>query len=369
MAYTLGSIHFEARGDSAVAENFRNLLESLQTQDQRVDIVFDFIDELPAWSNESYISLDNYRIGNDRFSIMEKLFFCEFRYAQKPARVLISPAKTGLSRKIRRTINKSWRYFHTHGAPAYLHHLKRFVFYIYMPFIELMLLKSQSTLAHCSAIENDGRVVLFPAWGGVGKTSIMSLYLDKGWKFLSDDSCVIASSGNASIHPLPMHIYKYHEIQSPELIAKMLSQLTPVDRLLWRVIGKIKEPDNLVRWISAGKVFGKDKISSGGKISAVVHMHRQMNCSVFSLTKVDAQETAKLLASTILDEINNLANMSIVLHSCQPNDFVPDIGSLHRQIVGIYTGAFASADCYTISIPPQATGKDTYAFLSDNKLF
>ena len=369
MVYTLGGINFAIRGSSAIADNFKLLLASLQTQNQQIDAVFDFVDELPAWPDEPHISLDNYRIGVNRFQMTEKLFSCEFRYAEKPARILISPARVGLSRKIQRTLNKSWRYFHTHGKPAYLHHLKRFVFYVYMPFIELMLLKNQSTLAHCSAIENNGRAVLFPAWGGVGKTSIMSLYLDKGWKFLSDDSCVISSDGKASIHPLPMHIYKYHEIQSPELVAKMLSQLAPADRLLWRAIGKLKKPDRLVRWISAEKVFGKDKLSTGGKISAVVHMHRQMNCSSFSLARVDAQEVAKLMASTILDEINNLANMSIVLHSCQSNDFVPDIGSLHRHIVDIYSSAFAAANCYTISIPQQATGKDTYAFLQNNKLF
>jgi hypothetical protein len=369
MKYALGNVNFAVKGNSVIAENFRNLLESLQTHDPRVDIVFDFVDELPAWNGRPYVSLDNYRIAGDRFRLTEKLFSCEFRHMEKPARILISPARTGFARKVQRAINKSWRYFHTHGRPAYLHHLKRFVFYIYMPFIELMLLKNQATLAHCSAIENNGRIVLFSAWGGVGKTSIMSLYLDNGWKFLSDDSCVIAANGKASIHPLPMHIYKYHERQSAELVTKMLSQLTSADRLLWRVIGKMKKPDRLVRWIAAEKVFGKEKISAGGKISAVVHMHRQMNCNSFSFDKVDAQDVAKLMASTILDEINNLANTSIVLHSCQPHNYVPDIGNLYRKIVDIYSSAFAAADCYTISIPQQATGKDTYSFLTDNRLF
>jgi len=104
---------------------------------------------------------------------------------------------------------------------------KRFIFYVYMPFIELMLLKKNSTLAHCSAVERDGRCILFPAMGGCRKNKHHEPILDKGWEvsvrwFLCHQQqrqCVNSSA--------PMHIYKYHEVQSPELIAKMLSQLTP----------------------------------------------------------------------------------------------------------------------------------------------
>jgi len=368
MAFTLGSVGFTVVGNSVIAENFKKLLTGLRTPNEQVAIIFEFVDELPAWNNQPYVSLDDYRISNDRFRVSEKLFCCEFRHAETPARVLIAPRNASASRNIQRTINKSWRYLHTHGGKAYLHHLKRFIFYVYMPFIELMLLKKHSTLAHCSAVERDGRCILFSAWGGVGKTSIMSLCLDKGWKFLSDDSCVIAADGSVAIHPLPMHIYKYHEVQSPELVSKMLSRLAPASRFLWHTLGKMKKPDRLVRWIGAETVFGKESISAGGSVSAVIHMHRQMNCSQFTLAKVDAERVARLMASTILDEINNLANMAIVLHSFKSNDFVPDIEQVHRQLVEIYSTAFAKANCYTISIPTEAKGSDTYAYLCDKKL-
>ena len=368
MNFAVGNVNVAIVGKSLIAKNLRKILESIQTENSHNDLVFEFVDELPSWSGRRYIPLDNYSISNDRLRVFERLFCYELRVSENPVRVLVAPRKTDVFRSAQRAINKSWRYFHTHGSRAYLHYLKRFVFYLYMPLVELALLKNQSSLAHCSAVEKGDRVVLFPAWGGVGKTGIMSRYIDDGWKFLSDDSCIIAADGTAYIHPLPIHIYKYHEIQSKELVRKMLSQATTFDRLLWRFLAKVKEPDKLVRWVNVDKVFGKDKISTRGKIFTVIHMHRHMQCGTFNLKSVKPNEVAKLMASTILDEINNLANMSIILHSCQSFDFIPDITHLHTRIIDIYSSAFAKASCYTIAIPEQATAENIHSFIEDNKL-
>lgn len=368
MSFAVGNVNIAVVGESATAKNLRKILESIQTEDSNADLIFEFVDELPSWSDRVYVPLDNYNISNGRLRVTEKLFCYELRLSENPVRVLIALRKTDVFRSTQRAINKSWRYFHTHGSGAYLHYLKRFVFYLYMPLVELVLLKKQSSLAHCSAVEKGGRAVLFPAWGGVGKTGIMSRYINDGWKFLSDDSCVIAADGTAYIHPLPMHIYKYHEIQSSELVKKMLSQATAFDKLLWRFLSQIKKSDKLVRWVSADKVFGKEKISTQGKISAVIHMHRRMQCDTFKLKSVDSHEVAKLMASTILDEINNLANVSIAVHSCHPIDFIPDLMHLHGNVIDIYSDAFAKASCYTIAIPEQATAENVHSFIEDNKL-
>lgn len=368
MRFSVGDITVALVGTSRIAEKLGDIMGYVQTENSDVDLVFEFVDELPGRGPQPYVSLDNYEISLDRLRVKEKLFCYELYLSEHPARVLVSLRRTDLARKVQKAVTKSWRYFHTHGGRAHLHYLKRFIFYLYMPLVELILLKNNSSFAHCSAIEKQGRAVLFPAWGGVGKTSIMSRYLDEGWRFLSDDSCVIDANGTASIHPLPMHIYKYHEIQSSPLVTRMLLRSSRADRLLWRFLSRIKKPDKLVRWVGADTVFGSDKISTSGKISAVVHIHRYIQCDEFILEKVPPVKVAGLMGSTILDEINNLANISIIAHSCEPMDFIPDIAALHKCIVDTYSDAFTQADCYTIAIPERATAQDIYSFIQDNNL-
>ena len=369
MNFALGHTNIAVVGKSFIAENLREILQSIQTEDSNADLIFEFVDELPNWSGRTHVTLDNYSIGNDRLRVTEKLFCYELHVSEKPVRVLVATRKTDILRRTQRVINKSLRYFHTHGKGANLHYLKRFVYYLYMPLVELMLLKNHSSFSHCSAIEKGNAVILFPAWGGVGKTGIMSRYLDDGWNFLSDDSCVIMSDGTACINPLPIHIYKYHKIQSRKLVEKMLSRMDAFNRLLWRVLSRVKKPDKLVRWIAPDKVFGRDKISTRGKIAAVVHMCRRMKSNVFELKSVRPAEVAGLMASTIIGELNNLVDISIAVHSSQPFNFIPDITHLHRRIIDIYSSAFAKASCYTITIPEEANTEDVYLFIQDNKLF
>jgi len=98
-------------------------------------------------------------------------------------------------------------------------------------------------------------------------------------------------------------------------------------------------------------------------------MHRDIQCDRFKLKHTEFHEVAKLMASTILDEINNLARTSIVVHSSQPINFIPDITHLHESIINIYSRAFARADCYLIVIPQKATAEGIYSFIQGNKLF
>jgi hypothetical protein len=369
MNFALGSINVETVGNSDIIKKFGELLQLVKTQGEQPDIIFEFVNELGDWAGEEYVPLDNYEIGDNRVRISEKLFRYELRFGRTPMRVLVCPAKTDVFRHWQRAINKSWRYFHTHGGGGYLHYLKRFVFYVYMPCVELALLKKGATLAHCSAIEKGNRAVLFAAWGGVGKTGIMSRYLSAGWNFLSDDSCVITGKGTAHIHPLPMHIYKYHEKQNKELVGKMLSESGVFDKLLWRGLSLVKKPDKLVRWVSPDKVFGSDRISFKGDISTVIHMHRCIGRDSFKLEAATPDKVSGLMASTILDEINNLANTAIVVNSCNSAGAIPDIGNLHRSIAGIYSSAFSKAECFVLTVPKQASSEDICGFIEDNKLF
>ena len=230
--------------------------------------------------------------------------------------------------------------------------------------MQLYLLNKGASFSHCSAIQKDGEATIFPAWGGVGKTGLMSLFLSQGWKFLSDDLSVLCSNGTVDLHPLPMHIYKYHQIQNPELVRDMLKRLTPLDRMSWNLLKPIKKSNKLLRWVKPDVVFGKDAICKNSRVTKAVHMHRHSGNSEFVFEESDNRGVATLMASTILDEINNIANYSIVYNSVRKSDYIPNISQMYNTIESIYAQSMQNARCYKLSMPETSTTFDAFTFLN-----
>jgi hypothetical protein len=368
MKFSIGHLVCSINGDSRIVEDFKRAISFIETDSSKCDLCFEFVSELPSWQGREFVSLDNVDIADDRIRVADKSFVYEAALGENPLRILVSPARRNLLRKINHTVKKSWRYFHTHGRSGAIYYVKRFVYYIYMPMMQLALLRKGATLAHCSAIERNGSAILFPAWGGVGKTSIMSRLMAEGWRFISDDSCVIRDDGVCFTHPLPMHIYKYHEKQSPGLVARMLQNSTLTDRLLWRGLSLIKKPDTLVRWVTPGRVFGQDLLCQSGNIGKVIHLHRVEGLTNFRVEQVKPSDIAKVMTSTIIDEINGLADIAIAANSAQVSSVIPDISQIFGKIADIYSKAFSRASCYMVILPPSSNADDLYAFLAEKKL-
>jgi hypothetical protein len=350
--------------------SFENALSFARCDEQTSDIVFEFAGRLPCWVGREFVSIDNFDIASDRIRVADRVFVYEAAPMEKPFHIMVTPAREGTFHRMYNTIRRTWRYFHVHGRTPAIYYVRRFVYYVYMPMMQLALLRRGATLAHCSAIEKNGRAILFPAWGGVGKTSIMSRYMDEGWRFISDDSCIIRDDGTAFMHPLPMHIYKYHEKQGGQLVARMLENGRLTDRILWRGLSLLKKPDALVRWVGPDKVFGRDLLCESGAIGKVIHLHRVKGLANFRVETIKPVDLAKVMASTIMDEINGLADIAIAANSaCAPaSSIIPDISQVYGEIADIYSKAFSSASCYMVSLPPSSNADDLYTFLAEKKL-
>jgi hypothetical protein len=368
MKFSAGHLVCSISGNSRIVDDFERAVSFAGADLPAVDITFEFPGELPLWHEREFVSLDSFDIAADRIRVADKSFVYEAALSENPIRVLISPARKDLMRKIHHTVKKNWRYFHTHGRSGSIYYVKRFVYYIYMPMLQLALLRKGASLAHCSAIEKNGLAVIFPAWGGVGKTSIMSRFIDEGWRFISDDSCVICDDGQVFTHPLPMHIYKYHAKQSSGLVARMLENSSLTDRFLWRGLSVLKKPDKLVRWVAPVKVFGREKLCESGNISRVVHLHRVEGLANFRVEQAKPIDIAKIMTSTIIDEINGLADIAIAANSVQVKSMIPNISQVYEKISDIYSKAFSSASCFMITLPSLSNADDLYKFLVEKKL-
>ena len=68
--------------------------------------------------------------------------------------------------------------------------------------IQTLLLKKNCSFVHSAGVELDGRCIIFPAIGGVGKTILMSALRDRGdFKFFGDDYSIVSSQGEMYSYP------------------------------------------------------------------------------------------------------------------------------------------------------------------------
>ena len=95
----------------------------------------------------------------------------------------------------------------------------------FMCMLEIVLLKSGITFAHCAALEKDGQALFLPARGGVGKTAtVVKMIREHGWKLLCDDLLLLdGESACAYGYHKMFVIYGYHQNLFPELFAERRS--------------------------------------------------------------------------------------------------------------------------------------------------
>lgn len=77
--------------------------------------------------------------------------------------------------------------------------------------LQLLLLKQGLTFVHGAGIELNGKGIIFPAFGGVGKTILIAgLRKLNSFKFFGDDYVIVDKKGNMFSYPSDFSVYDYH---------------------------------------------------------------------------------------------------------------------------------------------------------------
>ncbi|MCY2926214.1 MAG: hypothetical protein NT031_12375, partial [Planctomycetota bacterium] len=263
-AFQIGPLAVEIAGSSRTADEVRRVLGAAPRASGSADLRFEFRDALEGLALTSPCQE---RPGG--FAARDRLFEYEAAFPAAASTgavdVTVAPRARALGSRLAAGAREGFKYWRKFAASGRLHFPRRFLFYVYMPMLELVLLGRRSTLVHCSAIEKNGRAILFPAVGGVGKTSIMCRYVADGWRYLADDMCVLGHDGSVAVHPLPMHVYGYHKHGNPELVAKVRATASMADRLLWTFWSAAAGEGQVVRWVPAERVFGRQRMADRGQ--------------------------------------------------------------------------------------------------------
>lgn len=201
---------------------------------------------------------------------------------------------------------------------------------------ELMLLQQEKTIIHAASVEKDGKVLLMPSWGGVGKTATVCTFVNNGWKLLGDDLVVIDKNKNAIPFLKPFVIYPYHKAIFPQLFSSssknhiikntkfssVLGSFIPAIKRTLRPFPKIlaylrKHNPQSMR-VSPLDIFASDEISAGGTIKSVLWLERSSagvdlyrECSQKEITSKTCMVTASEIFAEKLNSIFHLAGCGI----------------------------------------------------------
>jgi hypothetical protein len=313
--------------------------------------------DLAIGNGESSVSRDTLEYRMPRYAV---------HFASQPDRLTVRVRQRKQNRPLwlesLADPDEAWKMWSASGASLNIHVLKDFAYQIMPVGLQCRLLRHGATQIHSSTLEMDGRAVIFPAWGGVGKSTIATRCMLHGTaRFMADDYTIVDSQGQAYLHLLPIHVYAYHMQQDALLQQRIIESLSPMNRFS-RHVGQLLRPKRVRRWVSPTDLFGEKRLARQAKLEQVVLMFRG-DRQEFLWEDVGPEPIAEACASILLSEIKHLGEAAALANSGWETSFFPTVEQLYRQIVEICTGAFSGTKCSRMIVPRQTNGDQLMAFM------
>lgn len=188
--------------------------------------------------------------------------------------------------------------------------------------LQLLLLQAHCTFIHAAGIETAGRAILFPSWGGVGKTSLSQYFVEHlGWRLLGDDLVILSEQGICYGFPKPLVIYPYHREIFPKvfangygpvipetlnpLVARLIRRTKPLLRRFPKVLQLAREWNPQSVRIAPSRVYGMQRLALTSRVAAVVWLDRSQESSKPSIIPLTIGAIASKIAGSTLYELDS----------------------------------------------------------------
>ena len=275
----------------------------------------------------------------------------------------IAPPKSNGFKKIRHFMKKYLKYNLFYGNTINEIHSKKLLYGIIEPVFLAWMALHHKTLLHCSTVVKNGKAFVFPAWIGVGKTSLLSYFMQAGWDYLCDDIAILADDGSLHHFPLPMHIYGYHKMACPDIFNRLTQKMKPTDRLMWYLTRKFYAQDKMSRWVTAEHIYGKERIALTATLKNVIHMQRTTIAEPLRFKPVAAKELARFATNTIYNELPLITTISSYTNSHRTVPCIPGLYELSGIIAQNAANAFSVGNTYELIIGKDTTPAQVWEFL------
>lgn len=226
-----------------------------------------------------------------------------------------------------------------------------------IPYLLNFAMKDQPRcFVHSAAFNLNGQGSLLCAFGGVGKTAILSnVHHMLGAKILGDDLNIVHASGTVTAYPRPFCIYPYHQ----PLFEKYFSehQLSTVEyTLINKVIRKVKRECLKVvdrrhfeyETISPLKLIGESAIEKETiPLNHVFALKRNLLSEKIEIKPYEVEICTDFCLSILQTEWHSTYRHFLSYFALSGNSFEKFIHSMNERLMG----AFAASTCHEISIP------------------
>ena len=242
--------------------------------------------------------------------------------------------------------------------------------------VQLALIRQGKTLVHSAAISINGNSILFPALGGVGKTTIVSHAMQKGGFLYGDDMNIIDRDATLYPYPIDFSVYDYHyDLLGIEkrlsrkislLCSKFLKVFDDFPVLSWltkRVRGKyFPECEN----ISPIKIYGSDCVATSCSVRKFIFLGRHLRCRDQLLENIMSNEiAADRITSVLLSEWkDSLGFLQIYSTFSEAFSYVDMCNTIHS----IAFEAVSRAEKSDISVASSITNQEYIEVLWENVL-
>ncbi len=185
--------------------------------------------------------------------------------------------------------------------------------------VNIALLAGGSTFVHAAGVAKNGEAVIFPSWGGVGKTALVArLVKEMGWTLLGDDLIIISPDGQCYGFPKPMVLYPYHKNVFPEVFSKGKGPVAPVAMNGWlskvavgvkpllrpfpKLLQFAREHNPQSVRINPSTVFGLDNLCRVAKLKAAIWLDRVEGLPEAKFIAKEENMSSRMMGSTIREQ-------------------------------------------------------------------
>lgn len=170
-------------------------------------------------------------------------------------------------------------------------------YYIVEEIIRYKLITEKDTIMlHSSAVKYKDNIIVFPAWGGTGKTNLVLALMRRGAEFYSDDLLFLNNYGYATPYVKPLNLFNYNLQWFPDIKSqigikkKVIIKTTEVIVSMNNRLSRFIHPDNLflkglkiIDKYSKGitnikipifKLFPNIKIGQISEVDSIIHIVR-----------------------------------------------------------------------------------------------
>jgi len=255
-------------------------------------------------------------------------------------------------------------------------------------YAQLLLVPQGVSLVHAAGISLNGRGIIFPAAGGVGKTTLVSQLKDlPGFSFFGDDFVMMDRSGVMLAYPSDLSVYPYHLEIMPELKRTIYHQyligrqwlnaftnIIPDGRLRYYVRrGLSKLIAVIIGWIklSATPIWHQDyakvpveqlvkaeKIGNQVKLIAAVFLRRHSG-NDFRVSSLTSAQLATIIAAVLGIEFR----YSWVYWESLAIASGRDVTTFLNQQKQVLESGLAGISIYQIDIPMSASSQAYIEFM------